>query len=778
MKKFLSVILSALLSFTMLFSTACDNNAQAVTPKLRINETTNEWEISYDNEQTWTSLGVKATGEQGAQGEQGVQGTTPKLRINETTNEWEISYDNEQTWTSLGVSASGGNGGTGGGDENAYTPVVRFAVASDVHIRRYDTYDGVDQLEKLYSTAYRFTNNDERNSGYNKLDGIFMVGDLTNYESYAYEYDLYFDCVEENTRGTTLSRAVMGNHEFSQIVYSYTDGWNNPEMIADATNKFLEKSGYETEDYHTEINDFHFIFVSMDKYVKSSNTGDTSYISDTKLAWLEEELDKAVADDPTGEKPIFVFQHVHPQDTVGSSTNGDRPLKALLDNYPNVVDFSGHTHKPITDPRSIWQGTFTALNTGSMAYLSHTLRDVDFVKGGVNAVNENGEWSTATEAEGAERDGGLYYLCEVDANNVMRVFIYDTFTDSVFGEPMIIDSFGDPTGFVYKSYRETDSVAPEFADTDEITVLSNAFNRTDISFPQATGDDLVESYRIEVYKGSALVKTEYRLSGCQYGNAMPENMKVTLSGLETQTEYTVKVYAINYWSKVSEPLVKTFTTANTATTVTPDIMSVTFNENGGVDLLGSSVTKVGSVSTSLDTGLNSYVGVFNNNGAYTATNLKEWITTMSAGFTMEVMVKITTAPASSKYGLLSAHDYGGAGLYYTSGGNFHFTTGVTKDNTTASAEGAVGEWTHVVGVYDTENIKLYLNGELVATTAFSSFMPPRLSANHAVIGADPYYINTGSNNMLEYKSKSNISMASMYGYALTAEQVLARYQSL
>lgn len=39
--------------------------ASAVTPQLRISETTNEWEVSLDEGKTWTSLGVKATGEKG-----------------------------------------------------------------------------------------------------------------------------------------------------------------------------------------------------------------------------------------------------------------------------------------------------------------------------------------------------------------------------------------------------------------------------------------------------------------------------------------------------------------------------------------------------------------------------------------------------------------------------------------------------------------------------------------------------------------------------------------
>ena len=39
-------------------------------------------------------------------GEKGDKGITPQLRINENTNEWEVSYDNGTTWTSLGVKAT------------------------------------------------------------------------------------------------------------------------------------------------------------------------------------------------------------------------------------------------------------------------------------------------------------------------------------------------------------------------------------------------------------------------------------------------------------------------------------------------------------------------------------------------------------------------------------------------------------------------------------------------------------------------------------------------
>lgn len=50
---------------------------------------------------------IKAQGEDGAPGQNAV---SPKLRINTETKEWEMSIDNGTTWTSMGVRAEGTDG--------------------------------------------------------------------------------------------------------------------------------------------------------------------------------------------------------------------------------------------------------------------------------------------------------------------------------------------------------------------------------------------------------------------------------------------------------------------------------------------------------------------------------------------------------------------------------------------------------------------------------------------------------------------------------------------
>ena len=71
-------------------------------------------------------------------------------------------------------------------------------------------------------------------------------------------------------------------------------------------------------------------------------------------------------------KPFFYVQHDPIDETVncswllgggkwdvGYSRRGER---AILDQYPNCIALTGHSHETLTDEKSIWQGAFTAVN--------------------------------------------------------------------------------------------------------------------------------------------------------------------------------------------------------------------------------------------------------------------------------------------------------------------------------------------------------------------------------------------------------------------------------
>ena len=83
----------------------------AANPKFRINETTNEWEISYDDGNSWTSLGAKATGTDGKDGIDGKDG------VNGADGKDGIDGKN-------GVDGANGKDGTDGKD-NTGTPWLK-----------------------------------------------------------------------------------------------------------------------------------------------------------------------------------------------------------------------------------------------------------------------------------------------------------------------------------------------------------------------------------------------------------------------------------------------------------------------------------------------------------------------------------------------------------------------------------------------------------------------------------------------------------------------------
>lgn len=91
------------------------------------------------------------------------------------------------------------------------------------------------------------------------------------------------------------------------------------------------------------------------------------------LRILQKNLEAAVAASKPGQ-PVFVITHVPPTATTGGSGLRDRgkgTLRSLLNKYPQVIALSGHTHSRLIDERSIWQGEFTAVNLGTLAYCSN-----------------------------------------------------------------------------------------------------------------------------------------------------------------------------------------------------------------------------------------------------------------------------------------------------------------------------------------------------------------------------------------------------------------------
>jgi len=642
------------------------------------------------------------------------------------------------------------------------TPVMRFAVTSDVHVRDESANLGsYDQLALLYKTAYACSDAQT----YNKLDGIFFVGDYTNTGSLA-QQTYFFNYLKENTRSETLARAVLGNHEYKATGNFSTD---SKEKTAQ---RFKELSGCDSVDAHIVLGGYHFIFLSSDAYNKSSNI----YFTTAKLNWLEKELAAAAAADPN--KPIFVFQHEPPKNTVISSygVNGDKNLAPILAKYPQVIDFSGHSHRPITDTRSIWQGAYTVLNTGSLAYLSLSIPDhSERAQGGANAIDKNGNWSTGLDD--SVRDAGMYYIVEIDEKGIVRVLIYNMFTESLWGEPYILDSI-DPKDFRYTDARREQADKPVFAANAAITVLSSNYRKLNLAIPQATSKDVVQSYRVELFEGDTLLQTQYLLSGINYGNAAPAYINAYMPDLKPATAYTVKVYAVNSWAKESDPLVLNITTTAENTAVSADVYNIQFREDGSAfnAVTGEVLTVMGAPTVSYDEALGKFIATFDGkDDAYLSFDIQNRYAALTDSFSLEAYVYLEKKPSSGAMNFASNLQSAGLGLAYTSGGkiSFYCESSDSSSYKTPSAAFATGQWVHVVGTFDKTSVKLYINGELAAEVAANgTFVPPAMAYHHFVIGADC----SKTSALIESMFKGKIANVNIYSADLSAGQIAALYQ--
>ena len=142
--------------------------------------------------------------------------------------------------------------------------------------------------------------------------------------------------------------------------------------------------------------------VVSDIHVTAADDG-TLKRSDNLDHWGNEGKPAAVeAIDRAGKtgKVFFHVQHPHVKGTVygGNVWGQDNGASfAALSKYPQAVSFSGHSHTPLENEQSIWQGAFTAVGTASLRYISiSSYRSTQFPRG-----YENGK-----AAKGAKGDAG------------------------------------------------------------------------------------------------------------------------------------------------------------------------------------------------------------------------------------------------------------------------------------------------------------------------------------------------------------------------------------
>lgn len=400
--------------------------------------------------------------------------------------------------------------------KNDFSPVFRFVICSDSHIEGIGS-PGYNRLKKTIDYSLSFAAKDEK---YNKIDKFFIAGDITN-KGTKEEFDSFKEIYDYGTeKGLTFLCTVAKGHD------SITMGKKSLEY-------YKELTGQET-DFHRVIGGYHFIGVSTSRMKKHFN-------SQFQKMWLKKELDKAVKDTP--DKPVFLMHHEHIKYTVYGSYDEDGWGKILfadlLKNYPNVVDFSGHSHYPVNDPRSVWQKEYTAIGTGSLKYTELTV---------------DGEQKIHPESF---ENCANFLIVEADKDNNLRVIGIDCLAEEILCEYYLKNPADKNNREYTESKQRSRSRPPVFAKDSQITVTEKD-SFYSVEFPEAESTDgmpvFIYRINIEDENGKTVKKRKWVPTYYLYRTA--DKMTVCL-GTFPKGRYTIKLLAENAYGMKSEHIEKT-----------------------------------------------------------------------------------------------------------------------------------------------------------------------------------------------------------------------------
>ncbi|MBE6357090.1 MAG: metallophosphoesterase [Lentisphaerae bacterium] len=301
-----------------------------------------------------------------------------------------------------------------------------------------------------------------------KPDLVLAAGDLadgTNYETFRFYRKLY----DEYFPGVPML-ACAGNHDY----WAPAGMKRDPEEIY---RNFCEIFGQRNEAVWCEVvGGIPFISVSED-------IADNRYSAEV-LEKLESAVRKAVSEYEN--KPVFVMTHYPPAGTmVGSGDSLTRGgMREIFDRYPQVISLSGHTHWPLEDERSIWQGNFTAFQTSTLSY--GCMSDYSFYNacGGVIIPF-------------AREVGQVMFMEISDQEVVIRRFNVEDKREIKPHAPWRIGLPYTPAKAVYTAKRRETSPAPQFP-AGAMAYFRYDFGYLYLVCDPAEHPDLVHHYRVRV----------------------------------------------------------------------------------------------------------------------------------------------------------------------------------------------------------------------------------------------------------------------------------------
>jgi 3',5'-cyclic AMP phosphodiesterase CpdA len=397
----------------------------------------------------------------------------------------------------------------------AQNELPRFAVISDTHFENNKGEGARVKVPKALKNLLHKTP---------LVDAVFVVGDLTD-RGKPEEYDMLLSTFGDTTN---VPKAID--------VY-YIMGFNHDRSSSGGVEIYLDKVKQPLHQY-VEIKGYPFITIS------ERGSHPNAY-NDSASKFLSDKLYDASQKYP--DKPIFVFMHVPPLNTCYGSAKtqwGTDVFLSVLNRYPQAIVFSGHSHYPLGDPRSIHQDKFTAINDGSTSYSGVESKVVD-----IGIHPENHEYVT----EGI--------IVNVLSNGNVEIERWDTYRNEEIHPRWTVEAPHDGSRFVYKC--RDGLPAPTFARGYRPTVKPLADGGISVTFRQARDNEVVHHYIIEIKDGKQVVASYRKFSQFYLNSQMPEQLTVNFSDLPADKRLSAHVISVDSYGNRSTPVVsKSFTISN------------------------------------------------------------------------------------------------------------------------------------------------------------------------------------------------------------------------
>ena len=385
-----------------------------------------------------------------------------------------------------------------------FVPEVRIVTFTDTHNEN-------ENVKQAINTAYELFDNDE---AYKGVDAFFGLGDFT---SIGGENDFieYKKALDESVREETVIINVLGNHEMKN---------------SEAPVYFEKHFGHDVNTV-TDVNGFTCIAFSGERWLTEWT------VSPDSIGWLSDEIEKA--EKTAGDKPILVFQHPHPFGTVYGSTIWCNPqMNMAFNGHSKVINFSGHSHFPMNDPRSINQSTSTSVGIGAMARFE---LDKNYIIG--------------QHPEGYE-DAVQFAVIEADSTGQVRIRGYDVLSGSFFCDYFIENvNDKDTFAYTYKNLKAHD-IAPVFPEEIKVTATVNEDGgcRVEFTEAEATAGFVVQNYTVKISdaNGKELYKEQFVADYYIIDEDNTSGINVPSGILEAGKDYYLEITAESAYHKTQK----------------------------------------------------------------------------------------------------------------------------------------------------------------------------------------------------------------------------------